>query len=243
MSYNLQYSQYSERSILIEWPSIIDDLMLKNILSYKNAIQNHYLKDEVEIISTYSSILIIYDITIENINDEFLNLKRLFLEQNKSRKTKSSIWEMPVCYDDDFGIDLEEFSRTKNLSKPEIISLHSEAIYTVFFIGFLPGFLYLGGLDSRLFLGRKAIPNLNVKKGAVAIGGQQTGVYPQDSPGGWHIIGNSPIELFNSSENPPCKIKAGDKVKFVSISKNEHKRIQKGVEHSEYQLKPIIENA
>jgi inhibitor of KinA len=243
MMQNLKYSQYNERSILIEWPAFIDDKMLEEILFFKNRIKNKYIKQKVEVINTYNSILIIYDYTIENINDKFLGFNELFLRQNKSEKSKPSIWEIPVCYDDKFGTDLKEFSDYKKCSIDQIIKLHSEAIYTVFFIGFLPGFLYLGGLNSELFLDRKTTPNLNVKKGSVAIGGQQTGIYPQDSPGGWYIIGNTPIELFDVNQNPPCVIQAGDKLKFVPIDKNEHKDILNTVKMSKYQLKSTITDA
>ncbi len=243
MTYNLHYSQFNEHSILIEWPAIIDDLMLKSILNLNNCIQINYIKQKIEVITTYNSMLVIYDTTIENINDEFIKLKELFQHQNTSKNIKPQIWELPVCYDVEFGMDLEELSSIKKFSKSKIIKLHSEVIYTVFFIGFLPGFLYLGGLDSRLFLNRKTTPNLNVKKGSVAIGGQQTGIYPQDSPGGWHIIGNSPIELFNPNQNPPCFIKAGDKVKFKAIKKSEYDDIHNAISKSEYQLKPTTSHA
>jgi inhibitor of KinA len=139
-------------------------------------------------------------------------------------------------------VDIDAFSKFKNLTKTEIIQLHSETNYTVFFIGFLPGFLYLGGLDSKLFLDRKTTPALNVKKGSVAIGGKQTGIYPQDSPGGWHIIGNSPIELFNAKQDPPCFVKAGDKVKFNSISKSEYFKIQNDIENSIFDSKKFLFN-
>lgn len=240
MKYKLQFSQYNEHSVLVEWPAIIDELTLESILNFKNSIQNIYIKDKVEVITAYNSILVIYNFTIENINDELLKLKQLFLHKNETKKIIPSIWEIPVCYDDDFAIDLENYSKEKKLSKDEIIKLHSEAVYTVFFIGFLPGFLYLGGLHSALHLYRKTTPNLNVKKGSVAIGGEQTGIYPQDSPGGWHVIGNSPIELFNPKQNPPCFIKAGDKVKFDPISKFEYLKIQEEVSDSTFNSKSLL---
>ena len=243
MTNGLKFSQYNEHSILIEWPAIIDDLMLDSILNVKNNIQSNCIKEKVEIITTYNSILVIYKSTIDNINDEISMLKGLSLEQKVQKENKLSIWEIPVCYDDEFGMDLEEFSNRKGLSKSKIIQLHSEIIYTVFFIGFLPGFLYLGGLKPKLFIDRKTTPNLNVKKGSVAIGGQQTGIYPQDSPGGWYIIGNSPIELFNAYNNPPCFIKAGDKIKFKSIDKSHYLDIEDRVAKSSFQLKPINTNA
>tara|TARA_R110002074_G_scaffold88123_2_gene194303 strand:+ start:3454 stop:4185 length:732 start_codon:yes stop_codon:yes gene_type:complete len=239
MEFELRYAQYNSFSILIEWPAIIDKNVLNDILNFKNSIKKNNVKHKAEVINTYSSILVIYNLTIDNINDEILELKTLYNSKNKFQNTHPLIWEIPVCYDDEFGVDLDSFSKEKKLSKPEIISCHSEAIYTVYFIGFLPGFLYLGGLDSKLFLDRKTLPNLNVKKGSVAIGGQQTGIYPQDSPGGWHIIGNSPIELFNANENPPCLINVGDKVKFISVDKQDYLDIQKSVYRFNYQLKSI----
>lgn len=243
MTYNLQYSRFSDCSILIEWPAVIDDFMLENILNFKNHIQNNYSEQKIEVINTYNTLLVIYPLTIDNINDEILTLKTRFSEQREAVKSESIIWEIPVCYDGEFGLDLEAFSNSKKLSKPEIIRRHSKPIYTVFFIGFLPGFLYLGGLDLGLSLDRKTTPSLNVKKGSVAIGGQQTGIYPQDSPGGWHCIGNSPVELFNSNKNPPCTIKAGDRVKFVPIKKSEHDDLLHLIKTSEYQLKSIHTNA
>jgi inhibitor of KinA len=242
MGFKLRYAQYNSCSILIEWPAVIDENMLKDILNFKNMIKNNNIKQEVDIISTYNSILVIYNIMIGNVNDEIFELKTLYESDNKAQDIEPIIWEIPVCYDDEFGVDIDAFSKFKNLTKTEIIQLHSETNYTVFFIGFLPGFLYLGGLDSKLFLDRKTTPALNVKKGSVAIGGKQTGIYPQDSPGGWHIIGNSPIELFNAKQDPPCFVKAGDKVKFNSISKSEYFKIQNDIENSIFDSKKFLFN-
>ena len=240
MIYNLQYSQFNSYSILIEWEAIIEEKVLQDVLRFKISIENEYIKQKVEVINAYNSILIVYDFTIDNIYSEIYNLKSLYSQQNLPETIKPSIWKIPVCYHDDFAPDFEDFSNNKKLSKAEIIRLHSEVIYTVFFKGFLPGFLYLGGLDSKLHLDRKTTPSLNIKKGAVGIGGMQTGIYPQDSPGGWHIIGNSPIELFNSNSNPPCFIKAGDKVKFEPISISDYHTIKKSVEVSSFNLKSLL---
>lgn len=239
MEYQLQFLQYNERSILIEWPAVIDQNILESILSFKKYLQKKYIKEKVEIINTYNTILIIYKCAIDNVNDAFCELNSLFNTSKSIETIKPLIWEIPVCYEDNFGLDLELFSKEKKLSKSEIIELHSQPIYTVFFIGFLPGFLYLGGLDSKLYLDRKSTPDLNIKKGAVAIGGEQTGIYPQNSPGGWHIIGSTPIEMFNASNVSPCKINAGDKVRFRPISKLEYLDIESRVVQSTFQLKPI----
>jgi inhibitor of KinA len=129
-------------------------------------------------------------------------------------------------------------STTKNLSVSEIIQRHTAPIYTISFLGFLPGFLYLSGLDAQLFIDRKTAPNLNIKKGAVAIGGTQTGIYPKQSPGGWHIIGNTPIDLFNIKQEPPSPFKAGDTAKFVPIDSKTHHDIRQKVKLFDYTLTP-----
>lgn len=113
----------------------------------------------------------------------------------------------------------------KNRSEQDIIALHTKPNYTVFCIGFLPGFLYLGGLDKALHFPRKQMPRLQIESGAVGIGGTQTGVYPCESPGGWNIIGNSPLSFFNMARAIPCFAKPGDQIDFYPISLKQHRDI------------------
>ena len=165
---NLQYKPFGERSILIEWPQYISEKTLKSVLLYKNELENHYIKDNVYIKSAYNSILITYNVRINNFYDEILVLKTLSLSHKDELNTSCKLWKIPVCYDQSFGIDLEEISEGNNLSIPDIIERHSSKNYHVYFIGFLPGFLYLGGLDKRLHVPRKSNPRLKVAKGSVA---------------------------------------------------------------------------
>lgn len=242
MDYRLRFLKYSERSILIEWPAIIDEIILQDILLFKKRIEEGYVKDIVEVVSTYNSILIIYNYTIDNINGAFFSLKMLYDSKKDTRLDGTNIYYIPVCYDSDFGHDLEPLSTQKNLTMSELVQLHAQPFYTVFFIGFLPGFLYLGGLHPKLHFDRKTAPDPKVKKGSVAIGGKQTGIYPQDSSGGWHIIGNSPVSFFDPTQNPPCFIKAGDKLKFKPISKTEYYKIQNKIENPRFNLKVYLSN-
>ena len=126
---------------------------------------------------------------------------------------------MPVCYDTDFGIDIEEVAINLKTSVSEVIKRHTSNEYTVYGIGFLPGFMYLGGLPENMESKRRAIPRLKVRKGAVGLAGKQTGIYPQESPGGWNIIGNCPIPIFNIKSEEPCFVQVGDKIKFTPISR------------------------
>ncbi|WP_228851920.1 5-oxoprolinase subunit PxpB [Aegicerativicinus sediminis] len=233
---------YNERSILVEFKPNIGSSTLSELLFVKNLLENFYIKQKVEIINAYSSILIKYDLTIDKIYSEVSVVKEVvsapFVPLDKDFKT----WRIPVCYDSKFGTDLDAISQDKKMTKEEIIELHSNGRYTVYFIGFLPGFLYLGGLDKKLCTPRKSIPNLNVKKGSVAIGGQQTGIYPQDSPGGWHVIGSTPVPFFDPHLNPPCFATNNDVVKFKPITTEHYHYLQNEVEQNRYNWEKILEN-
>lgn len=126
-------------------------------------------------------------------------------------------WEIPVCYAPTFGPDLTDLAQQKNTTEGELIQLHSKPLYRIHFFGFLPGFFYLNGLDPSLHTARKSVPASRVPKGSVAIGGSQTGIYPKESPGGWHLLGQTPIALFDSLQDPPVWGSTSDRVKFVPI--------------------------
>ncbi|OYX28569.1 MAG: allophanate hydrolase [Flavobacteriales bacterium 32-35-8] len=240
MTFNLTYKPFGARAILVEWPSKIDELILKDIIRFKSTIQENNIKSIVELKSAYNSLLIIYDTVCRNFENEVNLLKTIYNSHSLQYDSLSTLWKIPVCYDVDFGIDLEAMSVEKKLSKDEIVKRHSEAIYTVYFIGFLPGFLYLGGLDETLHVPRKSTPRLKIEKGAVAIGGNQTGVYPIESPGGWNIIGNTPVSFFNPKNNPPCFANAGDRISFIPISMKSYNDIKILVEAGVYQVESEV---
>jgi inhibitor of KinA len=242
MSFNLTFKPFGERAILIEWPHIISETILKDILQFKSKIKSNNIEAIVEIKSAYNSLLIIYDTICRNFENNVNILKKVYNSSDFKYDKLSKLYKIPVCYDAIFGIDLEALSEEKKLSKEAIITRHSGAIYTVYFIGFLPGFLYLGGLDEVLNTPRKSTPRLKIEKGSVAIGGNQTGVYPTESPGGWNIIGNTPVEFFNPKNSPPCFAKAGDKIIFKPISTNEYNDIKILVEVGVYQIESSILN-
>ncbi|MFD0835892.1 5-oxoprolinase subunit PxpB [Mariniflexile aquimaris] len=240
MAYNLTYKPFGERSILIEWPAIIDENIIKDIVSLKKSIEKYNIKSIVELKTAYNSLLISYDSICRNFEKEVNQLKNIYSASDFDDEFKSVKWKIPVCYDAVFALDLETISKAKKISKEEIIKRHSQAIYTVYFIGFLPGFLYLGGLDASLYMPRKSTPRLQIEKGSVAIGGNQTGVYPSSSPGGWNIIGNSPIEFFNPKQAVPCFANPLDKIEFKAVSISEYKDIKVLVDEGVYQLESEV---
>lgn len=230
-------SVMGERSILIEFEPEISEQLLEKILFFKNKIEIFYTEVNVEVTNTYSSLLINYTPAIEDVYGEVTAVKELITSTNIVKKTHVQLYHIPVCYDPEFGLDLKLISRIKNITESQVIKLHSEPIYTVYFIGFLPGFLYLGGLDPRLQISRKDQPRMKVEKGAVGIGEDQTGIYPKSSPGGWQIIGNSPVPLFDKNKIPPCEILPGSKVKFYPVSITGFTEISAEVKTNKFQFK------
>ena len=148
----------------------------------------------------------------------------------------SQIYNLPVKYGGDFGPDLGKVAEECGLSEGQVVKLHSGIDYRVFMLGFAPGFPYLGGMDDRLFCPRLKTPRLKVLAGSVGIAESQTGVYPNDSPGGWQIIGRTPILLFDANQDPPCLIQPGGYVRFVPITESEFASIKNKVKNGNYEI-------
>lgn len=228
--FNLSYRRFDSKSILISWPNLIENAVLFDVLSFKKSITLSN-KSLVEIINAYSSLLVVYNNTIDNIYNEIKSLKTLYLDINYDIYESKIIWKIPVCYDDYFATDLENISNNKKMDKDEIIELHYKNTYKVCFLGFLPGFLYLSNLNKRLYFPRKVQPDLNIIKGSVGIGGNQTGVYPSNSPGGWNIIGNSPIDFINKENLHKISFASpGDSINFYPIDIKEHNYISNNLD-------------
>ncbi|WP_093026261.1 5-oxoprolinase subunit PxpB [Pustulibacterium marinum] len=236
----LTYKAFGDKAILIEWPVKIDPEILEDIIQLKSKIESELSSEIEEVVIAYNSITIIFKCSINHLDETIEVFKNLHLSESKINHHIKSLWKIPVCYDTTFGLDLEVLSETLQLSKEEIITLHTQPQYTVYFIGFLPGFLYLGGLDERLTMPRKATPRLQVEQGSVAIGGSQTGIYPMESAGGWNLIGKTPVPFFDSSKDNPCFAKSGDTIQFVPISMKEYKKICLEVEAGVYELENTL---
>lgn len=135
---------------------------------------------------------------------------------------------IPVCYGGNFGPDLNELAELHQMDTAEVIKIHSGAVYKVYMIGFVPGFAYLGGMDERLETPRKTTPRKNVPAGSVGIAGKQTGIYPLQTPGGWQLIGRTPVKLFDVSREQPSLLKAGDEVVFKQVTESKFEGFERG---------------
>lgn len=243
MGHKTTYKPYGDSAILIDWHAEISISISNDILEFYKKIKDLKDKNIVEVIIGYSSLTIVFKKRITDYFKEVKSLKEVYNLKDISFKRTPFIWQIPVCYDVDFGKDLQEMSNITKLEISEIITLHSEKLYRVYFIGFLPGFCYLGGLNERLFLERKPNPRLHVAKGSVAIGGKQTGIYPAESAGGWNIIGKTPVDFFNVCLEHPCFAKAGDFIKFITVGKEEFFQIEKEVKDTSYEISKVLYNA
>lgn len=214
----MRFEEVSADTFIIYFSNKIDINISKQIKSCFNLLKAY--EEIIDLTISYTSILITYNILkttsfelTEKIIKDFENLD---CDDNKL-----TLIEIPVLYSEEVGLDLEKLSFEKGLSIDEIVSLHTSKVYDVYSIGFLPAFAYLGELDKRLYTNRLETPRTNVSKGSVAIANLQTAIYPQNSPGGWNIIGKTPLNIFNKELENFSLIDINSQIKFIPISKDE----------------------
>ena len=235
MSLQISYKTLGPTTLLIEWENKISEDILHDIIRFQSIIKKNYKDQLIDIVPAYNSLGLIFKRNF-TLQEEIPKIDAL-RSNSKEMLPSSKLWKIPVCYDAPYNLDLKQFCTDKRKSASEVIRLHTSRQYLVYFMGFLPGFLYLGGLSKVLHHPRKPTPNLNTPKGAVAIGGHQTGIYPQESPGGWHVIGNTPISLFDINAQPPCKISMGDKIQFYAINNQEYSHLENAISNRDFKLK------
>lgn len=182
----------------------------------------------MDIIPSYHSITFVYppfDLVRQRIIDYVDDYIRRAPTLSEASHTGPCV-EIPVCYEEAYAPDLPTLASNLQMPVEEIIAEHTAPSYFVHMLGFTPGFMYLGGLSARLHCPRKAVPALRVPAGSVAIGGTQTGIYPQASPGGWHVIGRTPIRLFDPHRQPPAWVQPLSMVRFVRINHATFERLR-----------------
>jgi inhibitor of KinA len=218
----------SESAVTIEFGHAIDEALLPRITGFNRLICQSPFPGLVDTVPAYTTLSVFFD-PVQVFNHKGLPGNTCFekvsgyLRQLKEDKHRAPFFDgvvisIPVCYGGALGPDLEDVAVYHQLSTDEVIALHSAAIYTVFMIGFIPGFAYMGGLNDLLETPRRASPRKAVPAGAVGIAGKQTGIYPLQTPGGWQIIGQTPLKLFDIRRNPPGLLKAGNRIKFEPMN-------------------------
>jgi len=208
---------------------------LNDVLAAKRSLEAAKIPGVIEIAPAYTTVAVFYDsmraidagAPVEDVIGWFERRIRAALSainQNAADRLEKSAIQIPVCYDTEFGFDLEDVARHAGLDSKEVVDVHCGSEYRVHCVGFTGGFPFLGGLPRKLATPRLDTPRKQIPAGSVAIGGKQTGIYPIKSPGGWHVIGRTSLKLFDPRKNPPVLLRAGDRVRFRSITREEFEK-------------------
>ena len=215
---------YGPQALLLEWQQEISPSISQGVHGYAKMISKW--PGVVECVPAYASLLVKLDNRsgVETVRERIYFMKILEEYSESSR-----IIQLPVCYGGEYGADLPQVAAATNLSRATITELHSQPIYQVYQLGFQPGFAFLGQLDQRLAMPRKAVPRTVVPAGSVAIAERQTAIYPSPSPGGWQLIGRCPVPMVDFEAERPERLgvlQAGDKVRFTPINVKEFLQYQ-----------------
>jgi inhibitor of KinA len=216
--------------LLLELEPRIDPAVNQRAIGIAERMRAIAIPGVRDVVPTFRSVAVFFD----PLRTRFDELMERF-EQEAARDEPLPEHEqppltVPVCYGGELGPDLESVAKRVNLSPEDVVAIHSGAIYRVFMVGFLPGFAYMGLLDSRLQVPRHATPRVRVAKGSVGIAGRQTGIYPSDTPGGWQLLGRTSVTPFDIGRASPMLFKAGDTVRFVPVDRDEYERLARQVE-------------
>lgn len=221
-----KYLLAGDKSIVVELGDAIDEEINRKVINLMKNIEESNLMESIdEMIPTYRSLMINYNPLKVTFNNLINSIKEIESNLKISDKGEIKVVKIPVLYGDDFGPDIETVAKQNDLTIEEVIKLHSEVEYLVYMLGFTPGFTYLGGMNKKLETPRLSNPRVKIPAGSVGIAGKQTGVYPIDSPGGWQLIGRTPIDLYEPKRENPILLSAGDYVKFIPITKEEFEKI------------------
>ena len=220
-------SPVGDRAISIDFGQVIDPTINRHIRQTIERIKEFQLEGIIELVPTYCALLVEYDAMLYSYS-EICNIIEPTLEEGMTDTTNElvTVVEVPTVYGGEFGPDLSFVASHNHLSEAEVISIHSGTDYLVYMLGFIPGFTYLGGMDLRIATPRLSSPRTLIPAGSVGIAGEQTGTYPSDSPGGWQIIGRTPVTMYDMSKAQAALLKAGDYVRYVPIDESEFHRIK-----------------
>lgn len=224
-----------DSAVSLEFGDRIDPVICTTARAARIKIADARIKGVTELIQTYCCVMVQYDPRVILYDELCEKLKELMADVDLNAVAgEKVIMDIPVCYGGEYGPDMENVCNHTGLSEEEVIRLHSEPDYQIYMMGFLPGFVYLGGMNESLETPRLKSPREKLDAGAVGIAGKQTGMYPMESPGGWQIIGRTPLKLYDPDRETPILYESGEYLKFVPISEERFKEIEKLVAANEY---------
>jgi inhibitor of KinA len=212
-----------DRGLLVDFGDEISREINEKVRRLALVVQDDIREGIVEVVPTYRSLLITYNPLLLPVEDLKKRLKRIEEGLQQAPLPEPKLTRIPAVYGGHYGPDLEEVARYHQISPEKVIQLHCSKPYLIYMIGFMPGYPYMGELPEELVTPRLKTPRLVVPKGSVAIAQRQTGIYSMESPGGWQILGRTPVELFDPGRDPPALLKMGDLIQFYEISEKEFK--------------------
>ena len=238
---NVKFFSAGDHAMVVEFGSIIAENINQKVHALAGWIEEKQIEGVVELLPTFRSLMIYYDCHVVS----FERLKRKVSEFDDTKVSagaeKKKITKVPCCYGARFGSDLHDMEKILGIDKDEIIRIHSSVCYKIYMLGFLPGFVYLGGLDKRIEVPRLSSPRVKINPGSVGIGGNQTGVYPVASPGGWRLIGGTPLDFYDPDREKPILCNAGEYIRFVPIHIDEYYDIRHLVLKGQYEPEVIYD--
>lgn len=221
-----KYLNAGDRALVIEFGDSIEEQINAKIRSLTLAIEKEDIIGIIETIPTYRSLMVIYEPMIIELGELIDNVKSIETKIDEMKLPDAKIIEIPTLYGGEYGSDLEFVAEHNKISLEEVIKIHTSRSYLIYMIGFTPGFPYLGGMNDKIAAPRLQTPRTKIPAGSVGIAGNQTGIYPIESPGGWQLIGKTPVKLYDPYREEPVLLNAGDYIKFIQIDEKEYKRIE-----------------
>ena len=215
-----------DEALVVEFGREIDEVINTMVQNLSVKIERAGLKGIRETLPTYRSLMIFYDSRITGFRRLEHEIRKIRISKERTEESERKVIEIPCCYEEEYAPDLRGMEKITGISSKEIVRLHTSREYRIYMLGFLPGFVYLGGLDERIAAPRLETPRKEIPAGAVGIGGNQTGIYPVASPGGWRLIGSTPLKLYDPDREEPALLKAGDYLHFTTISRKEYQLIK-----------------
>lgn len=223
----VQIKAVGDCGVLVELGNSISEAVNRKVMELNRKINEFQMEGIIETVPAFCSVLVFYD----PLKTDYDIMSKVLFELSKSleekQETGGKLVEIPVCYGGSYGPDLAFVAEHGKLTEEEVIQIHCSRDYRIYMLGFLPGFPYLGGLDERIYTPRLKTPRTRIMAGSVGIGGEQTGIYPMDSPGGWQLIGRTPYRLFKPEQMERPLYEAGDSIRFVPICSEEFEEISK----------------
>jgi inhibitor of KinA len=222
----VRFQSAGDRALIVEFGDRVDRGLSEKVLRLDAAIRSIPPAGIVETVPTFRSLAVYFD-PLQTTRAELRHAITALLDLGDTRRREARLWRVPVCYEGDFAPDLAEVARLTGLTTGEVVALHSGTRFHVYMLGFLPGFPYMGDLPPRLALPRRADPRVRVPAGSISIATSLTAIYPYASPGGWHLIGATPIRMFDPKRPEPALFAPGDAVSFYSIDASEFAAIRR----------------